>query len=878
MVFPLLVFHLVFLAVLASPGYTQSTQGNGESQALRQFQPTKSQRRPVKLAPIAPRTIYEPLATLDDPAQAELIVNNVAPREMEIRYTIYSRAGETIAADKFLLGPTEIRDMRVAELLTATRLEQQHEIGGIALSYTGRTKGVLAQVLYLGSDRNSIDGVFFHATDLPSNTQSATWSMPRHSQATLILGNSSDGGLVAKVSFDGRQEKEGEEIPLAAHATRLVRIDEHERPGAHFATVTYSGARGALRETGYVIGEHGYAAPIRFYDREDSPQSDLFATDVPVRNASVTMTLFNTGRSEITAHPQLFPIGGDTAAPLELDAIRLGPGESSKLALQSGDDHLRNIKADTLSLRVESNGSPGDLIGSLVSIRQEGEESADPGHADHPKLVVAEVPLRVPGMPGQSTGSYPFRLDGDYRSQVTITNVGAEAKKYYAYIQMPSGKYMFASSNLAPHETASFDLNQIRDQQQKDAFGHTLPKDLQSAKFMWSIAAPWGSARMIGRAYVRSAENHVNASFSCGLCCPSVTQGPFASPEPGGIFTVGDFTSGTITEETNDCQGNLTSFPDTLGTSWDNPNVCSYTESSTGDTYQSTAVGPGSTSLSYNFTFANIAFDSQDCFLQGPFQQTQTDNANVKPTITSISPAQGLVGTAISVTITGTGFASGATINAGSNITVSNVSVSSSTQITATFTSSNSLSAGGNQSVTVTVNGQTSSSSQNFFVQIPTSLSVNSVTVLPDGPDPPSGCPGSLNYGIKVDIQYTVLDQNGAGHSIQSASMTPHETGTFFTGGSFDNNIGPVSGYPTSGATTASDGTFHDVPVGICRAFPISNPGLTATQTITMIVGGTGGTSYEVRKNQGVTVTAPGAASFGHGTMTNSVGDIKANR
>jgi hypothetical protein len=92
-IFPLLVFPLVVLAVLASPGYTQSTQGNGGSQALRQLQPTKSQRRPVKLAPIAPRTIYEPLAALDDPAQAELIVNNVAPREMEIRYTIYSRAG-----------------------------------------------------------------------------------------------------------------------------------------------------------------------------------------------------------------------------------------------------------------------------------------------------------------------------------------------------------------------------------------------------------------------------------------------------------------------------------------------------------------------------------------------------------------------------------------------------------------------------------------------------------------------------------------------------------------------------------------------------------------------------------------------------------------
>src|SRR5262245_41141260 len=69
------------------------------------------------------------------------------------------------------------------------------------------------------------------------------------------------------------------------------------------------------------------------------------------------------------------------------------------------------------------------------------------------------------------------------------------------------------------------------------------------------------------------------------------------------------------------------------------------------------------------------------------------------------------------------GFASGATVSAGSNVTVSNVSVSSSTQLTATFTPTNSSSAGGNQSVTVTLNGQTINS-QNFFVQVPTYFSV----------------------------------------------------------------------------------------------------------------------------------------------------------
>ncbi len=158
-------------------------------------------------------------------------------------------------------------------------------------------------------------------------------------------------------------------------------------------------------------------------------------------------------------------------------------------------------------------------------------------------------------------------------------------------------------------------------------------------------------------------------------------------------------------------------------------------------------------------------------------------------------------------------------------------------------------------------------------VQVPNSLSVLNVTVLPDGPGPPDGCPASLNYGIKIDIKYQVLDQNG--EAIQSAGMTPYENGTFFTGGGYSGNIGPVPGYPTSSLTTAADGTFHDVPLGICQAYPIGSAGLTSLQHITIMM--PDGSAPGVR-TQTFTVTAPGSQSFGHGSISNSIGDISAKR
>lgn len=101
--------------------------------------------------------------------------------------------------------------------------------------------------------------------------------------------------------------------------------------------------------------------------------------------------------------------------------------------------------------------------------------------------------------------------------------------------------------------------------------------------------------------------------------------------------------------------------------------------------------------------------------------------------------------------------------------------------------------------------------------------------------------------------------------------MTPHEQGIHFLGGAFNNNIGPVPGYPTSGATTAADGTFHDVPFGTCAQFTFS---ATATQNITMILGTT---SYPVRSQTWTATGTTTGNTTGHGTIKNGI-DVSASR
>ena len=100
------------------------------------------------------------------------------------------------------------------------------------------------------------------------------------------------------------------------------------------------------------------------------------------------------------------------------------------------------------------------------------------------------------------------------------------------------------------------------------------------------------------------------------------------------------------------------------------------------------------------------------------------------PTLSSVSPNSGSAGTNVNVTLTGTNFVAGATVNPNNaGITVSNLNVASATQITATFTIT--TGASGPSGVTVTTSGGTSNASI-FTINPPT----QPITITPTSLNP----------------------------------------------------------------------------------------------------------------------------------------------
>jgi len=115
-----------------------------------------------------------------------------------------------------------------------------------------------------------------------------------------------------------------------------------------------------------------------------------------------------------------------------------------------------------------------------------------------------------------------------------------------------------------------------------------------------------------------------------------------------------------------------------------------------------------------------------------------------------VSPASGVQGTTVAVTLTGTNFIDGATTVtvSGSNITVANVSVASATSLTAGFVIGNGA-ATGDRSVTVTTTGGTSGA-QTFTVTAPEDPP-------PPPPPPPPPAPTLASVSPAFGVQATTV-------------------------------------------------------------------------------------------------------------------------
>jgi len=825
------------------------------------------QQSPVQSCPTckppAQQIIYTPLIESKESSYAEINLNCRSSHAIDVVPTFYTAEGMPVIGETIHLLPAEMRFVDVRSLIP-TEHRGKHGWGGMTLSYTGNTMEVWAQMTFHGITKNgSVNSLFAVVDARRSNVREAVWRMPKNATATLALGNYSDTPAAATLTFSNGDV---EQINLAPYATEILQRKSNGQNGtnigAESVTINSSGQTGRLITTGFVSIENGdFGSSIRFADPENIAQPNLYATNFRLKDTAAHIVLKNTTTSPITARPRFLPMAGEGSGVVELPVVTIQPNAIKEVNLTTLMNAARTrTDLDSVGVQIINGGAAGSLIGAA-------------NFTNNITGIDYDIPLRDSGTAQNSAGGYPIRLDDDYTTNLSITNVGDKAGQFTLQVNFDGGLYAMYPRELAPGETAAFDFRKIRDQQIPDSSGKVLPLNLTVAQIRWSMIGR-AQTRMIGRSEIISKSGKVSSSYSCGVCCRNSYYSSRLTPDEVFAF-VGDDTQFTAKETDTDCYGGQFYEYTVIYQTW------SSSDTSVADFYNVnglvSAFDVGDVQISATWD-ANYSIDNgSDGCMDFPMTPAPVAYMAIGPRITSIAPSRGGVGSTTRVTINGSGFRPNVTtVNAGSGISVSIVSVAS-TRIIADFAIAANAT-GGDRSVIVTVAGKPSKPVK-FFVQIPTSLSVLSVTLIPTLTVTDllsSSCNQGVDYGISVAIKYQVNDQSNPASPIKNNIMVAQETVTnrVINGGQpYDpfptyDDLGPSNVTGTS-RTTDANGQFLDAPFGLCGNGPFT---ISETQDIRMLIDSTQ-ISYHVRTNNFVIAST----TDGQGSITNN-SDIQKSR
>lgn len=579
-------FYLLLLAVsvgLCAAAFPPTKKVSGQQP---QSCPTCSQ--PIE------RTIYAPTIGLPEATGSEIVLNCRSARVMNVTPTFYTIEGTPIVGAAIQMQPSEMRFVAI-ETLIPEEHRGQHLWGGMSLSYTGKTLEMWAQITLHGlGGTGSADVTFSVLDNRGSDTQESLWWMPNgNSTAIIALGNSSNTPIRTRLQYS---DNETEEVEIAPFATRYIR-----RQRGNSVKLTTAGAAGSLKATGFVTNSsQRFTSGIRFYDTQGIVQPNLFATNFKLKNHSPHLLLKNTATTSIAVQPRFRPMNG-TGGTVELPQLILSPNQVVELDLRPLTTAARTRNdLNAVSAQISNSGSPGSLIGALYS-------------TDQTTSVNQDIPLRDSGRLRNSTGAYPWRLDDDYSSVVSITNVGSQTAQFSTKIYYKGGTYTPKLSELAVGETASFDLRRLRDERVPDQNGSVIPATVTVGQFSWSALRASDEIRMNGRSEVVSRSRRVSSSYSCPVCCPN--SGPFYGVNGGITPYVDGFSLNGVYEEWADCYGRTViydgaSIPNLSVT---DPNIASATMMSYG-TMQTNGLAVGGTEWFSEHLYWRYFDDGMDCY------------------------------------------------------------------------------------------------------------------------------------------------------------------------------------------------------------------------------------------------------------------------
>jgi hypothetical protein len=407
-----------------------------------------------------------------------------------------------------------------------------------------------------------------------------------------------------------------------------------------------------------------------------------------------------------------------------------------------------------------------------------------------------------------------WQYDPYHNSIITGGNGGTKPTRLAFTIFYNQGTQRYdLEQTLQPDEQMWIDVGKLIREHVSDRNGKTLPADLTSGSYEFRDLTNIGVGTLFeGKVIYDKTYGHV--AYGCGTCCGYYTPKFFYDPL---LVPVGS-TGGNGVTALDQCTQKYDDVSADFYGNWSSANTAIVRV----DYYGThTGVSAGSTTSSTSGWLTHYGH-----LLCPDWNPTPRGTANVKPTITSVSPARGLIGaTTKSVTITGKGL-SGGHVNTPAAIQVSNITTATDAQITFDAVISTTAIPGNNAAaIYVTVSGE-DSNKVDFYVQVPTSLSI----VAGSASKTNEVLCGAGACGTIPTFKYQVNDQDSPTAQPIRASMSMWDSfgstfnpdGLHIQGTTFFTTCSPANTGPCN-TFTNTDGTFTEGAIGACSTVCYAN-------------------------------------------------------
>ncbi len=582
-----------------------------------------------------------------------------------LRPSFWDLAGREISTIPIQMQPQAISAFDFAAQLNGAAIDT---VRSVSVSYYGVFRSLASQITLSGYESGaSSDATLYEDQEYYTPSLNSVWWAPPNSKAYISVSNSSTGPETVSFVVNGVARL----LNLPSRGSYLAELPAPDNQD-HLASaaISSSAANGVIRATGFVALPGGsYISTVRFVDPGVLLSGSLAATGLSLKENQYVLAVKNLKAVSESITPTLF-FHAPGMPPASLAPVTLAPGQVSSISVSSSETPV----SDVVAVKLSSSGGAGSFLASLSTM------------PDSKLQLAASPPFRDVQTEESGTGGYPWRLDGDFETHVYITNTTSEPKIVFARITAANQPdYVPGATQLAPGQTAEYDLRALRDQHISDSLGNTMSPNVTTGQFIWGLQAQATDDHgVLGRASMISATQKTLRSYSCYSCSCSYALSQISMIIPDPSINPNDFQNvSTLGYYSSPCAG--TSVPPNSPIT---PGYNSYDAAmitmANGNPATMHAVGAGYSGLQASSGGGQILFNQGSCVYQS---ENLTSSGSVTiadqtPVLSGIDPSDWPAGKTTNVTFTGDYLGNGSPVlnfNPGAGLSYSLVSANDTT-------------------------------------------------------------------------------------------------------------------------------------------------------------------------------------------------------